>query len=119
MNPARGRRRFLLCAAAGALGMLAPAAAALPRPIPVKLKRFVFEPSTIRLVRGEAVVFELTSLDVPMGFSLPDFGLRSDVMPGAVARLQLTPDKSGQFTFLCDVFCGSGHESMNGILVVS
>ena len=108
MNPERGRRRFLLGAVAGALGMLAPAAATLPRTIPVKLKRFVFDPSTIRLARGEAIVFELTSLDVPMGFSLPDFGLRSDVMPGAgemnggVQRIAAKPHapcsrRAGQF----------------------
>jgi cytochrome c oxidase subunit 2 len=33
--------------------------------------------------------------------------------------LQLTPDKSGTFTFLCDVFCGTGHEEMSGTLIVS
>jgi cytochrome c oxidase subunit 2 len=54
-----------------------------------------------------------------MGFNLPDFGVRSDIMPGATSRLPLTPDKSGQFTFNCDIFCGSGHETMSGVLVVT
>jgi cytochrome c oxidase subunit 2 len=30
----------------------------------------------------------------------------------------LTPDKAGSFTFFCDIFCGDGHEDMEGTLVV-
>lgn len=30
-----------------------------------------------------------------------------------------TPDKSGEFPFHCDVFCGSGHESMTGTVIVT
>jgi heme/copper-type cytochrome/quinol oxidase subunit 2 len=33
--------------------------------------------------------------------------------------LSFTPDKAGTFTFLCDVFCGDGHEGMSGRLVVT
>jgi cytochrome c oxidase subunit 2 len=119
MIPNVRRRLLLVAATAGAFGMLAPATATAPRVIQVRARRFVFEPATIHVARGEAVVFEFTSLDVPMGFNLPDFGVRSDILPGATSRLPLTPDKSGQFTFNCDIFCGSGHETMSGVLVVS
>ena len=30
----------------------------------------------------------------------------------------MTPTKTGEFIFLCDVFCGSGHENMEGTLRV-
>ena len=53
-----------------------------------------------------------------MGFSVPDFGVRADIIPGKVGRLRLTPDKTGTFVFLCDIFCGSGHETMSGTLTV-
>ena len=53
-----------------------------------------------------------------MGFNLPDFGVRADIVPGKTTRLRLVPDKLGTFIFLCDVFCGSGHEEMNGKLTV-
>lgn len=118
MTPDRRRRIVCLGLAASAFGMLAPATATQPRLIQVRAKRFVFEPPAIRVARGEAVILEFTSLDVPMGFNLPDFGVRSDIMPGAASRLPLTPDRSGEFTFLCDVFCGSGHETMSGVLIV-
>jgi cytochrome c oxidase subunit 2 len=53
-----------------------------------------------------------------MGFNLPDFNVRSDIVTGKVARMRLVPDKTGTFVFLCDIFCGTGHEKMNGKLIV-
>jgi len=121
MTPRPQRRRFLLGAAGLALAVLAPAMAMRQeeRVIQVRARRFVFDPSTIRLRHGEPVSFELTSLDVPMGFNAPDFGVRSDIMPGTVTRLRFTPDKAGEFSFHCDIFCGSGHETMAGMLIVT
>jgi cytochrome c oxidase subunit 2 len=89
------------------------------RVIPIETHKFVFRPARIEVKRGEPVVFELTARDVFMGFSLPDFNVRTDVVPGKPGRLRLVPDKAGTFTFLCDVFCGDGHEQMNGTLVVT
>jgi cytochrome c oxidase subunit 2 len=28
--------------------------------------------------------------------------------------VRLTPGKAGTFVFLCDIFCGDGHEGMSG-----
>ncbi|HEX8785846.1 MAG TPA: cupredoxin domain-containing protein [Telluria sp.] len=121
MNPSPQRRLFVLGAAAGALSLLAPAIAARKqeRVVQVRAHRFTYDPDEIRLARGEPVTFELTSLDVPMGFNLPDFGVRSDVLPGVVSRLRITPDKAGRFPFHCDIFCGAGHETMAGMIIVS
>ena len=113
------RRRILAAAllplAAGAVAGAAPKAKA----VKIRAKRFVFTPREVRLKKGEPVVFELTTEDIFMGFSLPDFKVRSDIVPGKTMKLALTPDKAGTFTFLCDVFCGDGHESMSGTLVVT
>jgi cytochrome c oxidase subunit II len=54
-----------------------------------------------------------------MGFSLPDFKLRTDIVPGEVARLRLTPDRVGSFEFVCDNFCGEFHEDMSGKIRVT
>jgi len=29
------------------------------------------------------------------------------------------PDKTGTFTFVCDIFCGTGHEEMDGTIEVT
>ncbi|MBV8210310.1 MAG: cupredoxin domain-containing protein [Burkholderiaceae bacterium] len=116
------RRRALAFAAAGGLG-LALAAWRVPaegdaRTIAVVAKRFTYDPDEIHLKVDEAIALELRSLDVVMGFNCPDLKLRTDILPGRVTRLELRPDKAGTFPFFCDVFCGSGHEDMNGAFIV-
>ena len=115
------RRTVMTAAAALALGSVTALALAKPkqRVIHVVAKKFVFVPNEIRVRKGETVTLKFTAPEVPMGFSLTDFGVRTDIVPGKGATLQLTPDKVGSFTFLCDLFCGAGHEDMNGMLIVS
>ena len=86
--------------------------------IKVVARRFTFEPSEITLKKGQTVTFELVTQDVLMGFNAPDFSTRADIVPSTVAHVTFTPDKTGTFPFLCDVFCGSGHENMNGVIKV-
>jgi len=87
--------------------------------IKVVAKRFDYTPGAIQLKKGVPVVIELTTQDVVMGFSAPDFGVRADILPEKVARVRIVPDKTGTFTFVCDIFCGAGHEEMEGTIVVS
>ena len=94
---------------------------ALPaeRVIHITAKKFEFSPDTITLKKGVPVVFEISSADRKHGFNLPAFGVRADVNPGGVSRVRFTPDKTGKFTFSCDVFCGDGHEEMTGTVIVT
>ena len=117
------RRAAMFGAVAGIFGLSsfgAYVAAAAPKEkvLKVTAKRFEFAPRNITLKKGVPVVLEFRTLDVLMGFNLPDFDVRTDIIPGKVARLHLVPDKAGTFTFLCDVFCGGGHEKMDGQLTV-
>ena len=114
-------RRLLITGCAATLVALAARAVAQgsePRRIPVVARKFVFIPNEITVRKGEPVVLEFTAPEVAMGFFAPELGLRALIVPGAVARVPWTPDRVGRFDFLCDVFCGDGHEGMNGHLVV-
>jgi len=115
------RRAFVGAAGGLVLGAVTGWALAAPPPrvIEVVAKKFEFAPGEIRVARGEAVMLQFTAPEVPMGFNLADFNLRADIVPGKVTALPFTADKAGTFTFLCDVFCGSGHEDMSGTLVVT
>jgi cytochrome c oxidase subunit 2 len=84
----------------------------------VSAHQWSYSPDTITLQMGVPVTLELVSEDVHHGFNLPDIGLRADALPGEPTRVRLVPDKRGSFTFLCDYYCGGGHENMNGTLVV-
>ena len=116
--------RRLLLHAASAIGLFALAgriavrAQPKPRIIPVVARKFTYEPAELTLKVNEPVVFRLTTQDVVMGFSVPDFAVRATIVPGQTVEVLMTPTKTGEFTFLCDVFCGSGHEEMEGTLHV-
>ncbi len=89
------------------------------RVIHITAKKFDFSPDSITLKKGEPVVFEISSADREHGFNLRAFGVRTNVSPGKVTRVRFTPDKTGKFTFSCDVFCGDGHEEMTGTVIVT
>ena len=114
------RRRLLAAGIAAAAGAAFGARAfAQERVIRVSAHKFEFVPNDIELRKGEPVVFEFTSSDVLMGFSLPDFKLRTDIPPGVTTRLRFTPDRAGSFEFVCDNFCGEFHEDMSGTIRVT
>lgn|SRR5215212_1275009 len=93
-------------------------ASVLQREIHITAKKFDFTPDTITLKKDEPVVLVFTSQDRKHGFNLRAFGIRVDVNPGQTARIPFTPNKTGKFTFSCDVFCGEGHEDMTGTIIV-
>jgi len=125
MNRHTSRRALMTAAGALALGslvVLAPAKAKqpkTPRVIKVLAKKFEFVPGEIHVKQGETVTLQFTAPEVPMGFNLPDFKVRTDILPDKVSRVRFVPDKAGTFDFVCDIFCGSGHESMEGTIVVT
>jgi cytochrome c oxidase subunit II len=89
-----------------------------PSEISVMARKFDFTPETIKVKVGQPVTLVLTSFDRIHGFKMPDFGIRTDIIPDQETRVTITPQKTGSFAFFCDVFCGDGHEDMGGTLVV-
>ena len=115
------RRRLLAAGgttlAAMLLGRVVQAQA--PREIAIEARRFVYTPSEITVKAGEPVVLLMHAIDFPHGFNLPDLKIRADLVPGQVVRVALPPMKAGTLDFLCDNFCGDGHEQMHGRIVVT
>lgn len=81
--------------------------------------QFEFSPSTITVTVGDTVVLNLTTSDVPHGFSLPQFGASATITPGQTKTVEFVADEAGTFTFRCSVVCGSGHSSMSGQIIVN
>ena len=111
------RRTMIVLLAGSALGAVR-LAAETPAEIRISAKKFEFHPNKVTAKAGQPVVLVLTSLDRIHGFKMPDFGVRTEIVPGQETRVELLPAKAGSFTFFCDVFCGDGHEDMDGTLVV-
>lgn len=118
----RPERRRVLAAGIAALAGAAFGAAGLAQQekvIRITARKFEFVPEKIELKKGEPVVLEFTTADVLMGFNAPEFKVRIDIAPGQVARVRLTPDRTGEFEYFCDNFCGEGHETMSGTIHVA
>jgi cytochrome c oxidase subunit II len=114
-----GRGWFLLLCALGAVfawsSLNPPVVTAQPEQvIRIKAKKFAYLPNEITLKKGVPVVLELTSLDLVHGFNCPAFKIRGEIHPRKITKIRFTPDKVGTFEFHCDIFCGSGCETMNG-----
>ena len=86
--------------------------------VSVAASKFEFTPDTVKAKAGQPLTFVLTSLDRIHGFKMPEFGIRTEIIPDRETRVTITPQKAGQYAFFCDVFCGDGHEEMGGTLIV-
>lgn len=109
----------LLLGGAGIAGARRALAAPTEVRIKMTVKRFEFSQKELRVKKGVPVVVEITSEDVPHGFSVPEFHARAEVvMPGKPTEVRFVPDKVGEFQYLCDIFCGTKHEELEGLLIV-
>jgi cytochrome c oxidase subunit II len=60
----------------------------------------------------EPVKLTLHSVDVIHSFWVPEFGQKSDAVPGIETTLVITPNRTGQFALMCTELCGLGHATM-------
>ena len=115
-------RRLVLQGALAGAGVawvgVGSAEQAEPRVIEMVARRFAYEPNEIALTAGERVIVAIKSIDFVHGMNIPDLNKRLDLVPGTITRLELNPQAPGEIEFVCDNFCGDGHEQMHGRFVV-
>jgi cytochrome c oxidase subunit 2 len=107
-----------LSAAIVVLAALAAGQTGGERVVRITAQRYEYSPAVV-LKRGEPVILELISRDRIHGFHIAAFDVRADVLPGQTVRVRVVPDKVGVFPFTCDLFCGSGHNDMSGVISVT
>ena len=86
--------------------------------IKVTARQFQFEPSTIEVNKGDKVRLVVTSVDVPHGIAIREYGINERLEVNKPTTIEFTADKEGTVTAFCSVFCGSGHSNMKGKIVV-
>ena len=62
--------------------------------------------------------FVLRAKDVLHNFTVPQFRVKMDLVPGMTPYQWLRPTRTGQFDILCEELCGIGHFAMRGAVVV-
>jgi len=68
----------------------------------------------LELEKGQSYRLHLSSVDWLHGFSLQPENINIQVHPGYDMVLTVTPTSSGEFSVVCNEFCGIGHHTMVG-----
>ncbi len=72
----------------------------------------------VELKVGETYRFHLSSLDWQHGFSLQPANINIQVLPKYEHIVNFTPNKSGEYSVICNEYCGIGHHMMIGKIFV-
>lgn len=74
--------------------------------------------SILELQQGKTYRIHTSSLDVNHGLSIQPIDMNFQLVPGYDQVLTLTPTTTGDYTIICNEFCGAGHHLMVGHLRV-
>lgn len=72
----------------------------------------------LKLRMGETYRLHMSSLDLNHGFSLQPMNINFHILPGYDHVITITPTSKGEFTIVCNEFCGIGHHAMTGKIFV-
>jgi len=72
----------------------------------------------IKLRKGQTYRLHISSLDLQHGFSLQPLNMNFQILPGYDHVLTISPTSSGEFSIICNEFCGIGHHTMTGRIIV-
>ncbi|AIF43610.1 cytochrome c oxidase subunit II [Virgibacillus sp. SK37] len=66
----------------------------------------------IRIPKGSTVLFQITTKDVVHGFNIAGTNVNMMVEPGYVSSIETVMDRTGEYTVVCNEYCGVGHHLM-------
>lgn len=72
----------------------------------------------LHLPIDESYKFVLRSKDVLHNFTVPQFRVKMDLVPGMTPYAWLTPNRAGRYDIMCEELCGVAHYAMRGAVVV-
>lgn len=87
----------------------------------VVAQQFYFNPGSsepIRVPAGSTVTFYVTSADVIHGFQVVGTNVNVMVIPGQISKITVHFEDAGEYGIVCNEYCGSGHHTMEGQVVV-
>ena len=72
----------------------------------------------LELEKDQSYRLHLSSMDWQHGFSLQPVNINLQIVPGYEMVITVAPDQAGEFTVVCNEFCGIGHHLMLGKIYV-
>lgn len=83
----------------------------------LKGRLWAWEP-LLELEKDQTYRLHISSMDWQHGFSLQPVNLNLQVIPGYEVVVTITPDRAGDYTIVCNEYCGIGHHTMLGKIFV-
>ncbi len=80
--------------------------------ITLKAIRFQYSPDTIIVNNGDKVRIIIDNIDTLHGIRIPEFNVQGE------NSVEFVANKTGEFDFYCNVFCGDKHREMKGRLII-
>jgi len=74
---------------------------------------------TLELQKGVTYRLHLATLDMKHAIIVRELKLMNRIKVGEFKTIEFAPIKAGQFDIICGEFCGAGHASMVGSIIVT
>ena len=68
----------------------------------------------LELKKGQTYRVHLSSMDWQHGFSLQPVNINIQVHPNIEHVITMTPNQAGEYSVVCNEYCGIGHHTMVG-----
>lgn len=72
----------------------------------------------LKLKKGQEYRIHISSMDLQHGLAILPVNMNFQILPGYDHVLTITPTSSGEFSVICNEFCGVGHHLMTGRIIV-
>ena len=72
----------------------------------------------LELEKDQSYRLHISSVDWQHGFSLQPVNINLQILPGYEMVLNVTPDQAGEYTIVCNEYCGILHHTMLGKIYV-
>ena len=88
--------------------------------VEIRVERFSFTPSQIRIAAGTTVDLRIRSEDTNHGFRVigSDIDIVVPKRGRGTATVRFRAESPGEYVFECSKLCGAGHSFMRGTIVV-
>lgn len=73
----------------------------------------------LKLKVGETYRLHASSLDVQHGLSIQPLNINFQLLPGYVHVITITPTRAGEYSLVCNEYCGLGHHIMVSKIIVT
>jgi heme/copper-type cytochrome/quinol oxidase subunit 2 len=82
-------------------------------------RNYDFGKFTLELEKDKSYRLKLASEDIKHSIIVRELKLRNRINAGEISTIEFRPEKAGTFDVVCGEYCGIGHGSMVGRLIVT